>query len=305
MIPQSSIFSNHFIGTIVEDVPGEAIMGAGFRPLVHTAFPHQNLYRDDAVGLNFEHILNGVAADRDINRFTPRLDPQSLVSHADNEASIIHRVGDSTWQIDSEMRYVLREENAIDMTFTVTLHEDRFPLGYVAFMWASYMNRTRERRIHLYGEKDGCEGWISFGDAKEESAEGFETGTVSAVGVPDLPYEREADTLNILEDPAKKFLLPFYYGLVDGDGNLDTVDDTMVYIMMFDQVDSIRFAMWNFIRTTGGKSDPHSPAWDWQFAIRSPIVDQPYGYRARMVYKPFAGREDVVAEYEQWNRGLS
>ena len=52
-------------GTIVRDLTGKSVLGAGFRPLLHAAFPSQNLYRDDAVGLNFEHIMNGTAADRD------------------------------------------------------------------------------------------------------------------------------------------------------------------------------------------------------------------------------------------------
>ena len=301
MTRQIKVSGGPFTGTIVEDVPR---LGAGFQPLVHTAFPHQNLYRDEGVGLNFEHILNGTTADRDINRFTPRRDPRSVVSHAEYDASIIHRAQDSTWRIESEMRYVLQEENAIDMTFTVTLHEDRFPLGYVAFMWASYMKRTRERRIHFYGTQDGHEGWVSFGDATEEAEEGFETGTISAVGVPDLPYETDADTLNILENRHKKFIQPFYYGLVDGDGDLSTEDDTMVYIMMFDQIDPIRFAMWNFTQTKDGNRDPHCPAWDWQFVIRNPAINHPYGYRARVVYKPFAGRDDVFGEYERWQKGL-
>ena len=149
MIPQISISGGHFSGTIVRDVPGGPILGAGFHPLVHAAYPHRNLYSDQAVGLNFEHIMNGSAADREINKFTPRRDPHSIVSHADSEASIVHPAEDSTWRIESEMRYVIREDNAIDMTFTATLREDRFPLEYVAFMWASYMNRTCERRIHF------------------------------------------------------------------------------------------------------------------------------------------------------------
>ena len=98
MIPHINISGGNFTGTIVEDVPGDEILGAGFRPLHHLSFPHQNLYRDGAVGLNFEHIMNGVAADRAINKFTPRLDPRSVVSHADNQASIIHRAADSTWE---------------------------------------------------------------------------------------------------------------------------------------------------------------------------------------------------------------
>ena len=96
------------------------------------------------------------------------------------------------------------------------------------------------------------------------------------------------------------FVYPFCYGLVDGDGQLETTDDTMVYIMMFDQRDSIRFAMWNFYRDEAGQPDAHSPAWDWQFVIRNPVVGQQYGYRARVVYKPFAGREDVAGEYRRW-----
>ncbi len=298
-----AVSGGEFTGAIIEDTPGEYCIGSGFRPLLHSAFPSQNIYRDEAIGLNFEHVLNGAAADFDRNRFTPRTDTQFLQYHSDGEASVLHRAEDSTWHIESSMRYVLQEPNAIDMTFSVTVKEDRFPLGYVAFMWASYMNRTRERRIHFYGERDGCEGWVSFGDDLTD-CEGFETGTVSAVGVPDLPYEEGADTLNILENPHKKFLLPFYYGLVDGDGDLGTTDDTMVYVMMFDQTESIRFAMWNFIRDAQGAPDPHSPAWDWHFVVREPAVNQPYGYRARMLYKPFVDRDDVRLEYERWRASL-
>jgi len=222
--------------------------------------------------------MHGVAADSAINKFTPRLDPRSVVSSSDREASILNPVATSTWQVDSEMKYSLVNDNAIDMTFSVTPHADRYPLGYLAFMWASYMNRTRERRIHFYGEHHGRCGWLSFGDDSTDRAEGFETGTVSAVGVPDLAYEGGADTLNILEDPEKKFIDPFYYGLADGDGDLTTTDDTMVYIMMFDQIEPIRFAMWNFIEDQRGKPDPHSPAWDWQYDIRSPELGRNYGY---------------------------
>jgi hypothetical protein len=300
MVPSVHISGGNFAGTIVEDVPGDEILGAGFKPLNHTLFPHQNLYRDHAVGLNFEHIMNGVAEDRAINKFTPRLDPRSVRRDSDREAAIVHAAMDSTWGVESEMRYVFSGGDHIDMTFTMRLHEDRYPLGYAAFMWASYMNRTRERRIHFHGQTDGEEGWTQFGD---DTPGGFETGTVSAVGVPDLPFEEGSDTLNILENPRKKFIQPFYYGLVDGDGQLDTTDDAMVYIMMFDQVEPIRFAMWNFIQDENGHPDPHSPAWDWQYVIHNPIIGADYGYRARVVYKPFTDRDDVVEEYEQWYKG--
>lgn len=159
------------------------------------------------------------------------------------------------------------------------------------------MNRTRERRIHFLGP----DGWTTFGD---DAADGFETGTVAFEGVPDLPYEKDTQALNIVEHPTKKFVSPFYYGLIDGDNDLSTQDDTLAYIMMFDQTTPIRFAMWNFIKEEIGKPDPHSPAWDWQYVIHAPEKGKEYGYRARVVIKQFEGEEDVVETYEAWRAGM-
>ena len=193
------------------------------------------------------------------------------------------------------------DNDAIDMFFSATPTRDEFPLGYTAMMWASYINRTLDRKIHFWGEQNGQEGWLSFGDDTEDS---FETGTVRYTDVDDLPYEEGAQALNIIEHPTKHFIEPFYYGLVDGDGDLKTTDDTMAYIMMFDQAESIRLAMWNFIKDDNGVTDPHSPAWDWQFVIREPIVGQTYTYQARMMYVPFVSAEDVRARYQKWTKEL-
>ena len=85
---------------------------------------------------------------------------------------------------------------------------------------------------------------------------------------------------------------------------MDTGDDAMVYIMMFDQREPIRFAMWNFFRTADGQADPHSPAWDWQYVIRNPEIGKTYGYRARVVFKPFVSAEDVKKTYLDWSSTL-
>lgn len=292
-------------------VPG---LGAAFQPLKHAGFPGQNFYRNDQGGLNFEHVMNGTEADEKINWFTPRTDVHKLVRESASSATVIHEASDSSWGIESRMTYTMSGGNGLDMVFRVRMHEDRFPLGYVAFMWASYMNRTRGRKIHFWGELDGEAGWLSFGD---DTADGFETGTVAAVGVPALTYEPRSATLNVVENERKRFVHPFYYGLVDGDGNLATTDDDMAYVMMFDQCEPIRFALWNFIEDDDTKSpDPHSPAWDWQYVIRNPTIrgrracrfrdenKQWYGYRARLEYVPFSSREDILHRYEVWSESL-
>ena len=275
--------------------------GAGFNPLRYTDHPNSTLYRPDQVGLNFEHIFNGLARDYEPSFFTPRVDRNYLVVHSEKRASIRFESESCTWGIGSTMTYTFREPHFVDLTFRCTPTADRFDKGYAAMMWASYMNRTRSREIYFLGREGGSEGWITFGNILDGE---LEVGTIAHVDASPLPYEKKSRTLNIVEHPTKKFIEPFYYGLVDGDNDLKTEDDTLVYIMMFDQTAPIRFAMWNFIRNAEGKPDTHSPAWDWQYVIRDPKMGHTYGYRARVVIKPWVDRDDVVQEYRSWHKGL-
>lgn len=291
-----------FTGRLLDNEANEGREGAGFNPLVCAKFPGQNLFHNERVGLNFEHLFNGRAEDKAISKFTPRKDPSILTQHSATSVRLDFPAEKSAWGVEAEMQYTFAGESAVDMQFTATLTRPIKHLGYLAAMWASYMNHTRERRIHFYGVEDGREGWITFGDDLET---GFETGTVSYAGVAPLPFEEGSETLNIIEHPKKHFLLPFYYGLVDGDGDETTSGDTMVYIMMFDQREPIRFAVWNFITNAARKPNPHSPAWDWQYVLRDPEPGKRYGYRARLVYKPFVDEEDVKREYERWSASLA
>ncbi|MBM3290785.1 MAG: glycoside hydrolase family 5 protein, partial [Candidatus Hydrogenedentes bacterium] len=240
------VAGGNWVGSLVDNTYNKNRSGNGWNPLQHVRYRGENLFRDDGTGLYFEHIFNGTAKDADLSMFTPNKDKHSVVRIDDRTAVMKHPAATSSWGIESEMRYTL-DGDAIDIEFRAMPTRDRFPLGYAAFMWASYMGHTRDRRIYFYGTNHGAEGWQSFGDDTSAKPEGFETGTVSFHGVPDLKFEDGAKTLNVIEDPAKKFLLPFYYGLVDGDGDAATTDDTMAYVMMFDQKEPIRFALWNFI----------------------------------------------------------
>ena len=57
-----------FRGVIHDNVSNKKRQGSGFTPLMLDAFPTANLFRDDAVGMNFEHIFNGAKAQHDILR---------------------------------------------------------------------------------------------------------------------------------------------------------------------------------------------------------------------------------------------
>ncbi len=299
--PANEVFlaNSHLSGWLLDNLGNAGRDGGGFNLLSHVTFPEMSFYRDTMVGLNFEHIFNGAAADEAISMFTPRKDPNTLHVTSPRTASLHWPAADSAWAIDCTMTYTFVEPDAIDMEFSATPRKETWPQGYLAFMWASYMNRTVERPIHFWGTDGTREGWMSFGEDTEK-APGFEVGTVAFQGAPLLPYESGSKTLNIIEHPTKRFVLPFYYGLLDGDHDLKTTDDRLAYVLMFDQAAPMRFALWNFINNDDGKADPHSPAWDWQYVIRAPKVGQTYGYRMRVVVTPFTTREDILLRYRAW-----
>jgi len=299
--PENEAFlSNETLsGWLLDNAGNAGRDGGGFNFLEHRLYPGRGLYRYSQVGLNFEHIFNGAAADRDIAMFTPRQDPNVLLKQGPRQATLHWPAADSSWGVDCAMTYTFAEPDAIDMEFTATPTRAVWPQGYLAFMWASYMNRTAGRPIHFWGTDGGEPGWVSFGEATDD-AQGFETGTVAHAGVEPLTFEPDSQHLNIAEHPEKRFVLPFYYGLLDGDHDLATTGDRLAYILMFDQTEPIRFALWNFIRDEEGNPDPHSPAWDWQYVIRAPEVGERYGYKMRLVVTPYTSREDVMARYRAW-----
>lgn len=282
-------------GRLLDNTANRERQGSGFNPLFHADFPGKPIFITGATGLNFEHIFNGVAGDNDRAMFTPREDPVELQSLSESSARLIWPAADSSWGMACQMTYTLVAPDAIDMEFEATPTKEVFGKGYAALMWASYIACARDRRLHFIGPN----GWQTWG---EESPEGPEMGTVAHADASPLNYDPSAQTLNIVEHPEKKFVEPFYYGLLDGDHDLTTMDDTIAYVMMFDEAASIRFAMWNFIKDDNGSPNTHHPAWDWQFVIHDPRPTKTCGYRARLLIRPFEGREAVARWYEDWRQ---
>ena len=75
----------------------------------------------------------------------------------------------------------------------------------------------------------------------------------------------------------------------------------MVFILMFDktysQDDQIRFSLFKF------KVPRHPrPVWDFQYVINKVEEDREYGFRGRLVWKRFVGKEDCLREYEKWQQ---
>ena len=58
-VRQVGLRAHGWEGTLLDNVANASRQGSGFNPLCNAAFPGTSLFRDDAVGWNFEHIFNG------------------------------------------------------------------------------------------------------------------------------------------------------------------------------------------------------------------------------------------------------
>lgn len=293
--------SHRFSGMLHDNISNAQRQGSGFTPLTIKSYPRKNIFRDDAVGFNFEHIFNGAKDQHGISMFTPRKDPCSIIREGDHKLRIDWPANGSQWKMKASMIYDFSNKDYIDITFKCSPMRDMYPQGYVAMMWASYMQKALDRKIHFWGKDGDRIGWVSFGENLNEQ---IEVGTVAHQNSSALPYEKGSQNLNIVEHTTKKFMTPFYYGLLDGDQNLSTINDKLLYMVLFDQTDSIRFAMWNFYKDESGEPDTHSPAWDWQFAIKNPQIGKTYSYKARIIIKPYKGTQDIWKEYQSWQDHL-
>lgn len=276
----------------------------GFRELFHVAYPGRNLFR--SAGLNFEHILSGCAEDEGQNWFSPRKEECTLRVTSAQAVSLFWPAESSAWGAASEMSYTLADGPCLDMTFKTTL---RNPLerSYLVYMWASYIKAARDQCIHfsgareVYSPKEGYQKarlqQVRFGE-REISPGKNENAIVPYLGMPELERENIPAYINIDDAERCAFVLPFFYGVMDGDGDLNTQGDDMLYLMMFDQAEPVRFVMFDF------SGDTHQPVWDWQYVIRHPEPGRTYQYRARLVYKPFQGADDAAKEYVTWLKGL-
>ncbi|WP_168566023.1 hypothetical protein [Crateriforma spongiae] len=134
--------NSSFEGVLHDNLSNEDRQGSGLNPLFLKSFPTSNLFRDDAVGLNFEHIFNGAKEQDDISMFTPRRDPCHVKQLDESRFRIHWPAAGSQWGLGAQMIYDLSNEGQIDLTFECTPTRDLFPQGFVAMMRASYMNRT-------------------------------------------------------------------------------------------------------------------------------------------------------------------
>lgn len=261
----------------------------GVAYLSHRAKPGNHFWKRVA-GMNFEHIWDGEKWWEPADKlFEPR--SSEMVLHQLSETSVqLHMPPSNLHKLESWTTYTVNAPHYIDMDFFCIPRQETFDRGYIGLFWASYINNTDEDEKTIYyigSHKDSRKRqWISWKTAAHST-----NGTVRyQEDIRDISFNPEHRTMlyNTFADSA--YAYPFYYGVRDG----------MVHIIMFNSSPgAIRFS---HSPTSGAPVRPGTnPAWDWQYIVHDYKVGSSYGYKARLVYKPWVSRQDVIDEYEKWS----
>ncbi|MDG2383358.1 MAG: hypothetical protein P8N76_16935 [Pirellulaceae bacterium] len=248
-----------------------------------------------SAGLNFEHIISGCKNSN--NKFTPRSGNYRLVRDSDGKSgTLVRRSKDSPWKMDSTLTYHVVDPHYIDFEFSCTPRDASLfgKHGYALLFFANYMNDVSNVALHFRGRtaKDTTDRWVEAA-APPGHVDWNQGGTYRSFLADELAIDDNVEfRLNTWSYDWPRISKPFYFG---------RSERGMAFVLMFDRLysarDQIRFSLFKF------KVPKHPrPAWDFQYVINQVQTDQTYGFRGRMVWKPFVSAEDCEDEYKQWRQ---
>ena len=253
----------------------------GIAELYHTA-QDSNLFVPHYAGFNLEHIFGG---DSLPVIFEPRQYSMDLKKISANEVEL-HQSATILSHCESWTSFKLVKPHYVDIRFRCVIHSPEFfKHGYAGLFWASYINAPQDKKIYFLTRENGKSKWVgafSPGHGKNSTY----------LAVNDNNNFFMADNFNVVLAKSfsrHRFIKPFYYGRYK----------YMVFAYFFSTSgkEVIRFSQ---SPNGGGEKNP---AWDFQFIIPHLEIGKMYEFSARLMYKKYVSRQDVLNEYENWEKG--
>lgn len=240
---------------------GEMRAGLNGVALLRHRSEERNLFRS---GLNLEHIFDG--EKRREGPYEPRSAPMRLTTVSDRTV-VLHQLPTPDHRLESRTTFTLTPPHYIDAPENLAIYT--IGKGRDEPRWVSDKLR-----------------WIQHASGQHN-----DRSTLRYIDEARRPTFSEWHAPILYTGLAHQYYAyPFYYGRFED----------MVYILMFDRAEGIRFSM----SPHGAGRNPDgttNPAWDWQWFIFDPQVGETYRYHGRVVYKPWVSKADVIAEYEAWS----
>ena len=218
--------------------------------------------------------------------FEPRANPMSIKRISDRTAEL-HQGPTNLHKLESWTRFTVTEPHYIEMEFTCIPRAETFDRGYIGLFWASYINTKVDKGYYFIGRKtlEDQKQWVEINSPAHniESSVRYELDERDPSFVEQYPPRLFNNYLDY------RYSYPFYYGR----------RGKMAWLLMFEQAGPVRFS---HSPTSGAPVGPGTePAWDFHYLFYDYKVGEKYGFKARLAYKPFVSREDIIEEYEKWS----
>ncbi|MCA2966886.1 MAG: DUF1080 domain-containing protein [Acidobacteriaceae bacterium] len=233
-------------------------------------------------GLNLEHYFDGRPRPADARVFfEPRHAPMALRQLSPTAAELTQGPT-PVFGVASTTRFELKEPYYLDIAYRATPTHTNFTNNFLGIFWASYMNAPEDKSIYFRGPQGQ---WRQFATQLHGR-----DATILAADAPPPPAATEDPASLFRNLSPLRYAESFFYGRL-GD---------MVLIYIFRPNPYLRFAQ----SPSGGGNTPAgddtNPAWDFQLVIPNPEANRTYPLDLRVVYKPWAGRADVLREVKNY-----
>jgi len=257
---------------------------AGYNGLAWMKSAHrgENLFVPLYAGLNLELYFDGTDTVRE-RLFEPRSAPMTLRC-IDDTAAVLYQPPTPHFQVESWTTFQLVAPHYVDFHFRAIPRARTFD-GPMGVFWASYIERPEDLALHFPVVDEHGERWIRHSTPRHgvESTHRFPEDAI------DLPASGMHEQYMYASLSKWRLAKPYYYGVSHG----------MMYLFMVDESAKSNGTTVRFTQSPSGGGSG-CPAWDFQMLVPDYQIDTPYGFSARVVYKPFQSHWDIENEYAQW-----
>lgn len=240
-------------------------------------------------GLNLEHYFDARHArgDRKI-LFEPRVAPIQFRRISATKAEL-HQPETPVFGVESRTVFELKEPFYIDVTFDAKLHRGGFEGGFLGVFWASYINGPHDKSLYFLNANStvAAPQWVQFAT----QVHGRDSTVRPAGDQLELPMGEDPRSLFRNFSPLR-YGEPFFYGHIRD----------MVLIYLFRPSPFLRFAHSPSGGSRTAQGDDTNPAWDFQLVMPEAKAIEGIHLEMRIVYKPWAGRDDVLREVRAWQQ---
>jgi len=250
----------------------------------------ESVFVPHLAGLNLEHVFDGHVGERDL-LFEPRRAPMELQKIGETEAEL-YQPPLPFWGVESWTRFHLIAPYFVDMDFRFRATKPVFRYGYIGLFWASYINAPENKSLYFWGRKEDEKQsrWVQFCTQWH-----YDESTVMHISETEpLPISPTHPPMLFTNFSRLRFEEPFMFGRWRD----------RVVAFFFDQTKGVRLthSPSGGGLTADGKDT--NPAWDFQLIIAPYELNREYRFRVRLVYKRWAGREEIRKLFNEWREAL-